>query len=167
MDTYIDKFKNKFLGLKKIVKGIRVISLSLLPTKEIKTPPSQLTLRLGRKHFPDIRDNKFKIEDHISHLLNTPKLLTSRYWSNTEWCGDQKDTPMCVGYGWAHWIEGGPRTHTGTHPVVNPETIYNGAQANDEWPGPPPVYDGTSVRGGAKWLKLQNKIFNQILLTKL
>ena len=64
---------------------------------------------------------------------------------------------MCVGYAWAHWIEDGPTLHTSIiHPVIPPQTIYREAQKVDEWLGE--NYDGTSVRGGAKYLKSTGKI---------
>ena len=66
---------------------------------------------------------------------------------------------MCVGYAWAHWIEDGPITHTGnTHPIIPPSLIYQEAQKVDEWPGE--NYDGTSVRGAAKYLQTSSKISN-------
>jgi hypothetical protein len=59
---------------------------------------------------------------------------------------------MCVGYAWAHWVEDGPVTHVSkVHPVIPPNTIYKEAQKLDEWVGE--NYDGTSVRGAAKYLK--------------
>jgi hypothetical protein len=160
------KFKSKFLDFKKIIKGIRVVSTPPF-IKTQQTSPKEFSSKLGRKFAFDIRDNSFQIEKHLQHLLTPSKTITSKYWSNTEWCGDQKDTPMCVGYGWAHWISGGPVTHSGIQPIINPITIYNGAQQNDEWPGPPPSYDGTSVRGGAKWLKAQNKISSYLWTNNL
>ena len=63
---------------------------------------------------------------------------------------------MCVGYAWAHWIDDGPVTHKLPHPNIPPQTIYKEAQKVDEWVGE--KYDGTSVRGAAKYLKLTNKI---------
>ena len=63
---------------------------------------------------------------------------------------------MCVGYAWAHWIEDGPIEHGGLAPIVPPNLIYKEAQKLDEWVGE--NYDGTSVRGAAKYLKNTNKI---------
>ena len=108
---------------------------------------------LGRKDSKDLRDLNYLIKDKLE--LKSP-IITSKYWEDTIWSGDQGQTPRCVGYAWAHWIEDGPILHTGPHPKISPLNIYNGAQQNDEWSGT--NYDGTSVRGGAKWLKSQNKI---------
>jgi hypothetical protein len=108
---------------------------------------------LGRVYVPDARDN--------NHLISTvfPKQttkITSKYWDANMWWGNQGSTPQCVGYAWAHWIADGPITHSGAQPPVNPTTIYKEAQKVDEWPGE--RYDGTSVRGGAKYLKTSGKI---------
>lgn len=109
---------------------------------------------LGRKDSKDLRDLNYLIKDKLNLTPN----VTVKYWDDSVWSGDQGQTSQCVGYAWAHWIEDGPVLHSGPHPKIQPLIIYNGAQQNDEWSGPPPVYDGTSVRGAAKWLKLQNKI---------
>jgi hypothetical protein len=84
--------------------------------------------------------------------------LTSKYWDDNSWWGDQGNTPECVGYAWAHWIADGPITHSGVQPPISPDLIYHQAQLVDEWPGT--NYDGTSVRGGAKYLNNSGKIGN-------
>jgi hypothetical protein len=84
--------------------------------------------------------------------------LTNRYWDDNMWWGNQGNTPQCVGYAWAHWIADGPITHTGVQPPISPTLIYQQAQLVDEWPGT--NYDGTSVRGGAKYLNNSGKIGN-------
>jgi hypothetical protein len=83
-------------------------------------------------------------------------LITSRYWADNVWWGNQGSTPQCVGYAWAHWIADGPITHAGVQPPIAPLTIYRNAQLLDEWPGV--NYDGTSVRGAAKYLYNTSKI---------
>ena len=109
---------------------------------------------LGRVYVPDDRDNNYLIENRLP--LMAPK-ITSKYWEANVWWGNQGQTPMCVGYAWAHWIEDGPILHTSRiHPVVSPITIYREAQKVDEWVGE--NYAGTSVRGGAKYLKSSGKI---------
>jgi len=108
---------------------------------------------LGRLESVDVRDLNFLIKDKIS--LKVPQ-TTSKYWQDNIWWGDQKNTPQCVGYAWAHFIEDGTITHQGKHPVINPTTIYKEAQKIDEWPGE--NYAGTSVRAGAKYLKNTGKI---------
>ena len=84
--------------------------------------------------------------------------ITSKYWDDNVWWGNQGNTPMCVGYAWAHWIADGPVTHTGVQPPIAPNLIYYEAQKVDEWPGE--NYDGTSVRGGAKYLTNSGKVGN-------
>ena len=86
---------------------------------------------------------------------STPQLI-SNYWNSDGWWGNQGSTPQCVGYAWAHWIEDGPVEHDGASPIVPPQTIYSEAQKIDEWVGE--NYAGTSVRGGAKYLKNTDKI---------
>jgi hypothetical protein len=109
---------------------------------------------LGRVYVPDNRDNNYLIQNKLQ--LTAPK-VTSKYWEANVWWGNQGQTPMCVGYAWAHWIEDGPILHTSKiHPVVSPITIYKEAQKVDEWVGE--KYAGTSVRGGAKYLKTSGKI---------
>ena len=108
---------------------------------------------LGREISKDKRDLNYLISNHIP--LTAPP-ITQRYWDDSVWAGNQGNTPQCVGYAWAHWIEDGPVLHVGSHPVVNPSTIYTEAQKVDEWTGE--NYDGTSVRGGAKYLRTAGKI---------
>ncbi len=108
---------------------------------------------LGRTYIPDERDKNYLIENRLT--LNRT-LLTSRYWNPDGWWGNQGNTPQCVGYAWAHWIEDGPIEHGGKAPIIHPTLIYKEAQKVDEWVGE--KYNGTSVRGGAKYLKATNKI---------
>jgi hypothetical protein len=113
---------------------------------------SNIKYTLGRQYHPDDRDRHYLISEH---LLNNPKSapapITTRYWDDNIWWGDQGNTPQCVGYAWAHWIDDGPVYHKGAHPFVAPSLIYTNAQKLDEWQGE--NYDGTSVRGGVKYLK--------------
>ena len=85
-------------------------------------------------------------------------VLTSKYWNDNIWWGNQGNTPQCVGYAWAHWVADGPIIHTGVQPPVNPTLIYQQAQLVDEWYGT--NYDGTSVRGGVKYLQSSGKVSN-------
>ncbi len=56
----------------------------------------------------------------------------------------------CVGHAWRQWISSAlMMTKTGPDAF----TIYHEAQKVDEWPGEEPDYEGTSVRGGAKYLQ--------------
>ena len=108
---------------------------------------------LGRTHIPDERDKKYLIEDKLKLKSS---ILSIKNWDSDEWWGNQGNTSQCVGYAWAHWIEDGPIKHGGVAPIINPTLIYKEAQKVDEWKGE--NYEGTSVRGGAKYLKSTGKI---------
>jgi hypothetical protein len=107
-----------------------------------------LLKKLGREARLDPRDQKYLIKNHV-RLAKTS--LTQRYWADDVWWGDQGDTPYCVGYSWAHWFEDGPVLHKGRPPKISPIRIYENAQRLDEWIGED--YEGSSVRGGVKYLK--------------
>jgi hypothetical protein len=110
---------------------------------------------LGRTYVPDIRDQQYLIENHFKTQLIS-RGVTQRYWDDNGWWGNQGNTPHCVGYSWAHWLEDGPIPQSGVAPIIHPSIIYENAQKLDEWYGE--NYDGTSVRGGVKFLQKQNKI---------
>jgi hypothetical protein len=112
-----------------------------------------MKFQTGRVYSKDDRDLKYLIADSP---LNVKTAQTQRYWDDNQWWGNQGNTPQCVGYAWAHWIDDGPIIHPGPHPIIAPQTIYTEAQKIDEWPGE--NYDGTSVRAAAKYLKSINKI---------
>lgn len=105
-----------------------------------------MTPGLGRRFAPDARDANYS-----ARALMAVSDRIYRYWNASGWWGDQGSTSMCVGYGWAHWIEDGPVGHPGKAPIMRPQAIYAAAQKVDEWPGED--YDGTSVRAGAKVVK--------------
>jgi hypothetical protein len=116
---------------------------------------------LGRMFIPDTRDSRYLIKNNFDLIKNrlNPKIINQpmvRNWNADGWWGNQGDKPYCVGYSWAHWVEDGPVEHGGIAPIVPPELIYSQAQKLDAWPGE--NYDGTSVRGGVKFLKQQNVI---------
>lgn len=117
----------------------------------------QVTYQLGRQSIKDERDKNYLITDHLLRRITKNK-LTSRYWDDSVWWGDQGNTPQCVGYAWAHWLNDGPVYHKGPKPKLPPSLIYENAQKLDIWPGE--NYDGTSVRGGAKFLQNQRLIRN-------
>jgi len=128
-------------------------------TIPVTTTTTTLTpFMLGRVHIEDRRDINYLITDNFTKLLKapTPPKIVAMYWNDNGWWGNQGNTPQCVGYAWAHWIEDGPVGHGGTPPIINPTLIYKEAQKVDEWRGE--NYNGTSVRGGAKYLKNTNKI---------
>ena len=114
---------------------------------------SQLPYQLGREFILDTRDQNYLIKNILPQKAPS---VTSKYWNANEWWGNQGNTPQCVGYAWAHWIEDGPITHGGIPPIISPTLIYKQAQKIDEWAGE--NYDGTSVRAGAKYLKNNGKI---------
>lgn len=113
---------------------------------------------LGRIASTDVRDKLYHIGSVLPQLKKAPLPRDERYWNANGWWGNQKQTNTCVGFMWAHFIEDGPVTHKGQAPIVNPFDIYTGAQDNDEWEGT--NYEGTSVRGAAKWLQARGVIGN-------
>ena len=116
-------------------------------------------ISLSRQHNPDVRDNEYLIDTLLESQgkITNPR-ITSRFWDDNGWWGDQGRTPHCVGYAWAHWLEDGPIGQPGIAPIINPQLIYEQAQKLDEWPGE--NYSGTSVRGGVKSLQRNGKIKN-------
>ena len=109
----------------------------------------------GRQAKPDQRDYLYLIKNQFKARLE-PTSRRSRFWQPDGWWGNQLATPHCVGYAWAHWLEDGPVFQSGPAPCIQPSLIYAQAQRLDEWAGED--YDGTSVRGGAKYLKELGRI---------
>lgn len=107
------------------------------------------TFGLGRNFAADARD--YSVAPLLEIARKAHRKRNRVMWGTHEWWGNQYDTPHCVGYALAHWLEDGPVTHEGPAPIVSPEMIYSEAQKIDEWPGED--YDGTSVRAGAKVLQ--------------
>jgi len=97
-----------------------------------------MTRSFGRYEIADPRDGQYVFRAGASKR-------TSRVWDTSRWSGDQKATPHCVGYGWAHWLDSSP-----IRQWMHPDGIYSIAKYLDEWEGID--YDGTSVRAGAKVL---------------
>jgi hypothetical protein len=102
---------------------------------------------MGRLKSADDRDKNFPLKAILPKKVS----LTSKYWDDRGWWGDQGNLNECVGYSLAHWLENSPITHKAAPPVVAPHLIYSTAQTMDEWDGE--EYEGTSVRGGAKALQ--------------
>lgn len=104
---------------------------------------------LGRLPAKDSRDRPLKL------LLAQP-LASGKDGSRWYMTGpvlDQGSTSSCVGHAWRQWLSSALlMTKTGPSPF----DIYNEAQKADEWPGED--YDGTSVRGGAKFLQLKGHV---------
>jgi len=61
---------------------------------------------------------------------------------------NQETSPACVGYAAYHWLDAEPIRQRPMHP----NGIYELAKNYDEWEGT--QYDGTSIRGAMKVLKL-------------
>lgn len=114
-------------------------------------------IQLTREHKEDVRDNNYLINNFLqsSNRITNPR-ITSRFWDDNGWWGNQGNTPQCVGYAWAHWLEDGPVGQSGIAPIIQPKIIYEQAQKLDEWPGE--NYQGTSVRGGVKALQIAGKV---------
>lgn len=94
------------------------------------------TKGLGRRLSVDLRDHNHKLP-RLTSVLETKKL-----WSPGTRL-DQKDSPMCVGFGTYKLLTMGPIVNK---PKIGPDEIYKKAQELDEWPGED--YEGTSVRAG-------------------
>jgi hypothetical protein len=95
---------------------------------------------LGRRHAPDLRDNKYRLAPPV------PKVSRKSWFAPPVL--DQGNTSECVGHAARSLLSAGP--------VINKagpdqHALYRGAQANDEWPGTD--YEGTSVRGAMKFLQ--------------
>lgn len=97
--------------------------------------------KFGRDYIADGRD--YKLTVRVSGRKQ-------RRWRDGNWIGDQEDAD-CVGYAWAHWLYSAP-----IRQWINPTGIYRVAKDHDEWIGND--YDGTSVRAGAKVLKMLGAI---------
>lgn len=101
---------------------------------------------LGRWFSPDERDEQHLMRAALPAEVELP---TSKYWyPGVPRTLDQGSTPQCVGYSAKRFLLASPLP-TRTGPSAT--DIYNGAQRNDEWAGE--NYDGSSVRGGFKFLQ--------------
>lgn len=103
---------------------------------------------LGRIVIPDIKDLKFPLRAALPETL--PPLKQQRSWE-VQWIGDQGDTSQCVGYAWHSFLRAAPQRRRKTS-IPAPAAMYQGAQQHDDWPGESPAYEGSSVRGGAKYV---------------
>lgn len=125
---------------------------------------SEVNLGLGRVYARDDRDNNYLIEN--SGIYSNSRQITSRYWDDEQWWGNQGSTSECVAYAWVHWLEDGPIYQPNVpHPILQPNPIYKEAQKIDEWPGE--NYNGTSVRAGAKVLQSLGFIQNYLWTTDI
>lgn len=110
--------------------------------------------KLTRHYLPDERDHHYPLQLILKKTASKTTLI--KLWDDNGWWGDQGDTPQCVGYAWAHWLDDKLSNRKYSHPIIPPEIIYEGAKKLDEWKGED--YDGTSVRGGVKYLKAKGKV---------
>lgn len=101
---------------------------------------------LGRRPAPDSRDHQYLLRAAMPR--RPERALPSHYEYQTGPVLDQGQTSQCVGYSWRGFLMAAPIMTTGGPDAA---TIYHGAQQNDEWPGED--YEGSSVRGGAKYLQ--------------
>lgn len=109
--------------------------------------------KMARLYAPDERDHLYP----VSAVLRQSARRRRAWWAEG-WHGDQGWTPHCVAFSWAHWLADGPRTVSimpGRRPGVDTTELYCEAQRRDPWPGDcdTPLYEGTSVRAGAKTLQ--------------
>jgi hypothetical protein len=115
----------------------------------------------GRLVAPqDARDHQFRMlaaMPQIIEAVGKPKPRVRAYSDGP--LLDQGQTPQCVGYSSRGFLDGAPIM---SKPAEGPGAteIYNGAQANDEWPGT--NYDGTSVRGAMKYLEKSGQISSYV-----
>jgi hypothetical protein len=72
-----------------------------------------------------------------------PSTRTFRYWNESEWWGDQGDTPECVAFSSLHWLADGPVTHE-VHPYQDPTSFFAAIDG-----GP----DGAVIRDAFKWMQ--------------
>lgn len=102
----------------------------------------------GRLYHPDPQD-----QNYLARALPQPMggMRAYRYWNAEGWWGDQGSVPQCVAYASVHWLEDGPITHAGPVPIIQPQMLYDAAQAIDPWAGTP--HEGTTVRAAAKTLQ--------------
>src|SRR4051812_40763148 len=124
----------------------------MISIESINNAPQKITLGLGLLIAKDSRDYPMAAALRALGVADVP-LPEYKYWNDSGWWGSQGDTPRCVGYALAHYMEDGPITHSGKdeQPVVDPNNIYDWANANDEWAADGP-HDGTSGRAGAQYL---------------
>lgn len=102
---------------------------------------------LGRLISKDERDKNYRLAHQPAAVG-----ITYKYWSAKP-ALDQRDTPQCVGFSTFQWLTAFPISNV---PPFTPTDMYHYAQANDEWPGED--YEGSSVRGAFKALKLKGYV---------
>lgn len=109
---------------------------------------------------PDARDLQYVMRAAIPQIKSAtkpPKPRTRPY--NTGPVLDQGRTSSCVGYSARSFLDAAPVM---SKPSVGPSAlaIYHGAQTMDEWPGT--AYEGSSVRGGMKFLTSTGQVSSYV-----
>jgi hypothetical protein len=94
-----------------------------------------------------------------SPLRVAESMRSASYWFMGGAWLDQNGLPHCVGYSWTHWLEDGPIAQPGIiGDNAYADDLYFECQRNDEWAGED--YEGTSVRAGAKLMRLRGLVSN-------
>lgn len=103
-------------------------------------------MNFGRLADPDPLDHNYPIRAFLAPA--PPTRIRRWWWANGAWL-NQGNSGTCVGHGWAHWIEDGPRTWPGT---ADPYDIYKQCCVRDAWAENDngDLSFGTSVRAGAQ-----------------
>lgn len=96
---------------------------------------------------PEVLDERNK-NFPVRALLPKKAAPPYKYWDDNDIFLNQGDTPRCVGFAWAQYINDGPIKHKKKLTAVDAGMIYLLAQDLDEFPGND--YDGSSTLGGAK-----------------
>ncbi len=114
---------------------------------------------LGRLVAPDDRDRRFLARAVLfPNVAPKPRIRPYQLGPTL----DQGETPQCVGYSCRDKLASAPITmKEGQGPDA--PTIYAGAQRVDEWEGED--YEGTSVRGGFKFLTARGHLKSYVWLT--
>lgn len=71
---------------------------------------------------------------------------------------EEQDHPYCTGFAYTGAALGAPLRRRIADPIRFALAAYAGAQQNDEWPGPPPYYGGSSGRGVLQWATSQGQV---------
>jgi C1A family cysteine protease len=103
--------------------------------------------KMGRGFAFDKRDYNFQLTQEKMGAVDK----TFQYW-HVGAVTDQGSESSCVGHAWANWLKASP---VNVDPM-RPSGLYELAKFVDEWQGED--YDGTSVRAGAKILKMTGHI---------
>ena len=87
---------------------------------------------LGRVPHYDNRNERFRIR---ALAIEPRPAITSRYWNDTQWRGDQGATSQCTAYSLLHLMADGPITHKGAKPLtVAPQSIVKPRNGEPTFP---------------------------------